>query len=65
MCNTINHGNGYFGFRMDRIVIVDRLPQRDVHDCPLGTNFGSHGGEFKILCVNNLENQRVRDKLTL
>ena len=65
MCNTNSHGNEGNGIRKDRIVIVDCLLLEDDHDRPLCTNFGTHSGEFKILCVNNLENQRVRDKLTL
>ena len=57
MHNTNNHGNEGNSIRMDRIVIVDRLLLEDGHDRPLGTNFGSHSGEFSILCVNNLGNQ--------
>ena len=65
MRNTNNHGNEGLSIRMDRIVIVDRLPLDDGHDRPLCTNFGSHSGEFNILRANNLGNQRVRDGLTL
>ena len=63
--STIIHENGEISIRMDRIVIVDRLLLEDGHDRPLCTNFGLHSGEFSILRVNNLGNQRVRDRVSL
>ena len=65
MRKTKNHENEGNSIRMDRIVIVDRLLLEDGHDRPLCPNFGLHSGEFSILRVNNLGNQRVRDRLTL
>ena len=65
MHNTFIHEDGEISIRMDRTVIVDRLPLGDVHDRPLCANLGSHSGEFKSLCVNNLGNQRVHARLTL
>ena len=62
MRNTNNHENGEIGIKIDRIVIIDRRLLEDGHDRPLCTNFGSHSGEFSILCVDNLGNQRVRDR---
>ena len=65
MRNTNNHGIEGNSIRKDRIVIVDHLLLEDDHDRPLCTNFGSHSGEFSILRVYNLGNQRVRDRVTL
>ena len=65
MCNTNNHEKEGHSIRKDIIVIVDRLLLEDDHDRPLCTTFGSHSGEFSILRVNNLGNQRARDRLSL
>ena len=65
MRSTIDHENGDISIRMDRNVMVDRLPLEDGHDRPLCANFGSQSGEFSILRANNMGNQRMRDRLTL